>query len=364
MRGSSLRLGALLALSCLHSAVANAAPATPAQSKDRSAAAQSPSSASPAGGASNEAQVAQAQTLFNEAAELTSQGKFVDACNKLEASLELHDGAGTAFNLARCWQKIGRTASAHAMFETVLRKTTELGQTERADAAREKLLALTPKLSYLRIELSERAPGTEIRRAGEIVPESDWNKAVAVDPGEYELRVTAEGREPWSLEVKVVDPASTVSVIVPQLTNKPKPVAKKPLAKPQPKPAPVAEKSGSNLNRTIGIGAAAVGVGGIALGIVKGVQYMGLHDDAKAVCPASVNCTADEIARHDELLADSRSARNWSYVGFAVGGVALASAGYLLFIAPSGKEKPKVGRIDATPLLGPDLVGASLEGSF
>ncbi|HEV8550874.1 MAG TPA: hypothetical protein VGQ57_17630, partial [Polyangiaceae bacterium] len=80
-----------------------------------------------------------AKALFDQALELGQAGNFPEACQKLEQSLSLHDGLGTQFHLAGCWQKIGRTASAYSLFEKVVARAHEAGQTEREELARSRL---------------------------------------------------------------------------------------------------------------------------------------------------------------------------------------------------------------------------------
>jgi len=85
-----------------------------------------------------------AKVLFDEAVALGNQGKFPEACDKLEQSQKLHDGLGTSFHLAGCWQKIGRTASAYELFADVAKRADAAGQAERGDVARSRMDALAP----------------------------------------------------------------------------------------------------------------------------------------------------------------------------------------------------------------------------
>src|SRR5687768_2018720 len=59
---------------------------------------------------------AAARALFAEGRSLMEGERFAEACPKFEESLRLDDGMGTQFNLAHCWDKLGRTASAWALF--------------------------------------------------------------------------------------------------------------------------------------------------------------------------------------------------------------------------------------------------------
>ena len=50
--------------------------------------------------------------LFAEGGKLVADGDHTAACPKFEESFHLDPGIGTGFNLADCWEHIGRTASA------------------------------------------------------------------------------------------------------------------------------------------------------------------------------------------------------------------------------------------------------------
>src|SRR5262249_58286049 len=59
---------------------------------------------------------AAARTLFSEARELAAQGKYEEACPKFQESQRLRASMGALYNLADCWDHLGRTASAWALF--------------------------------------------------------------------------------------------------------------------------------------------------------------------------------------------------------------------------------------------------------
>src|SRR5215471_10148564 len=53
-----------------------------------------------------------AESLFTDARRLMQAGDYEHACPKLEASRRLEPALGTTLNLADCYDKLGRTASA------------------------------------------------------------------------------------------------------------------------------------------------------------------------------------------------------------------------------------------------------------
>lgn len=312
---------------------------------------------------------ARAAGLFAEGMALAKDGNYPEACVKLDASLAAREALGTSFNLADCWEKIGRTASAHALFEKVVAKTRDLGQTERQQAAQARADALAPKLSRLRLTLSAKPPGTVVLRDGVAIPEAEWEQAVAVDPGSHAVELRADGKVSWSRKVDVVDPGTTTTLVLPELNDAPKPAitpvvrpsAPRPLPPPRKEPTP-SSNSTRNVVAWSLVGAGAVGAG---VGVVMALRYSSRNNDAEAICPRGFGCDTSEIARHDELVDDARTARTLALIGAGVGVAAFASAGYLFFSAPSEKERPNVKAVTATPLISPDgSWGAALSGRF
>src|SRR5882757_8415497 len=95
-----------------------------------------------------------ARALFGEARKLMAQGKYEQACPKLEESLKLDAGIGTAFNLADCWEHVGKTASAWARFLDVATAAKNAGQADREKVARARAASLEPHLPRLTITVA------------------------------------------------------------------------------------------------------------------------------------------------------------------------------------------------------------------
>ncbi len=147
--------------------------------------------------ASQERDPAAAQALFDQARELMRQGKFAEACPKLQESNRLDPGIGTQFNLADCYEQSGRVASAWAAFLEVASQARATAQTEREKAATKRAEKLQPRLPRLLVNVPEgsKTPGLEIRRNGMLVGSAQWGTPVAVDPGEIELSASAPGKQ-------------------------------------------------------------------------------------------------------------------------------------------------------------------------
>lgn len=164
---------------------------------------------------------AAAQVLYDEARKLTTSGKYADACPKFEESQKLDPGFGTAFYLADCWQHIGRTASAWALYLDVAAQTKAAGQIDRSTLSKARAEALEPKLSRMSISVASPSAGIQVERDGVSVGKALWGTAVPVDPGEHKVRATAPGRKSWETTVVVAPDGASQSVAIPALEEAP-----------------------------------------------------------------------------------------------------------------------------------------------
>ncbi|HEY3669100.1 MAG TPA: hypothetical protein VGL19_24045, partial [Polyangiaceae bacterium] len=58
-----------------------------------------------------------AEALFNEGVALVAAGSFEMGCSKFEGSQALDPTLGTELRLADCYERLGKTASAWALFK-------------------------------------------------------------------------------------------------------------------------------------------------------------------------------------------------------------------------------------------------------
>ena len=305
---------------------------------------------------------AAAEALFNQGRDLMTKGKFVEACPKFEASQQLDPGLGTMLNLAECYEKTGRTASAWAEYREAIPLARAAGSKARQDLATERAQALQERLSTLTIRAMTGDDGDahlEIRRDGVPMQSAELGAPIPVDPGEHLIEVAAPGKQPWSTKVQVGADAAKVQVDIPKLEAAdgaaPAPVAAPASAPPAatadtaPPPAP---KSSGSAQRTAGLISAGVGVVGIGIGTVFGLKASSNWSDAKDTCrDGRFECTQ----QGKNLQSDAKSAATLSTVGFVAGGALLGLGAVLYFTAPSKKE-------NVAFIVGPG--SAFVQGSF
>jgi hypothetical protein len=154
---------------------------------------------------------ATAEALFSEGRKLMEQGNVAAACTKFEESNKADPATGTQLNLAMCWEKLGKTASAWSMYMQVANALTSSGRNDRAQFAQSHAAALLPTLSKLAIT----APaGTSIRVDG--VP---WSAALTgiatpVDPGRHTIDASAPNKPNFRRVVDVPNGAQTITIAV------------------------------------------------------------------------------------------------------------------------------------------------------
>jgi hypothetical protein len=314
------------------------------------------------------APVSPARQAFAEGRRLAAAGNYAEACPKFEESLRLEVGVGTQFNLADCWERTGRTASAQALFLGAAASAKAAGQTDREQVLRDRATALEPRLTRLVIEVTSTDPKLIVKRGELPLESSSWGKAVAVDPGKYVISAKAPGKRPWQKTVDLTIGTPVVSVEVPELkaaeekpVATPVPVAKPPVAAPIVTPPPSVDRDSSVNYRALSV--AGIGVVAVGFGAYMGLKYLSANNDAKDICPSGQQCTIKQIQDHDKLVDDARSARTWSYGGFGVGALALLGAGTLWYFQRPQSSSRKSFR--ATPVLSADgSVGALVGGSF
>ena len=287
----------------------------------------------PRASSADEGDEAAARVLFAEGRKLAAAGDYETACPKFEESFRLDPGIGTGFNLADCWEHIGRTASAWGRFLGVAGAAKALGQTEREQVARDRAAALEPKLSRLTVLVPTPEPGLAVRRDAVLLGPASWGVAVPVDPGPHVVQVSAPGKKPLSIDVTIGasdEPAATVTI--PLLEIDPAVFAAAPRADAPPDtvgitaqmpPPPAVRPSPTPV-----VVAGVVGASTLAAAGVLGLEFQSSNDHAKQLCPGNV-CTQSEKNMHDDLVSDARWYRNLAYAGVAIGSVALVTAALL-----------------------------------
>ena len=291
---------------------------------------------------------AMAEALFDRGVSLMKQGKYSEACPALEQSQAIERGVGTLLYLAECYEKLGRSASAWAMFREAASSARAEGQLDRAKTGTARADKLEPTLSKLSIQVNtaRAVSGLQVFRNDQPVPMGAWGQPVPVDPGEQHVEARAPGYASWSVTLNLPANGALLTVDVPELTavatvatTAVPPAADAASSEPLPA-APTSATAGTpsdegarraTWQKPLGLVLGGVGVVGLGLGTYFGLRAISKKNDADDECPAKTGCTDLGKKSNDQ----AQSAATLANV-FVIGGAACLIGGAVLyFTAPS-----------------------------
>jgi serine/threonine-protein kinase len=280
---------------------------------------------------------AAAEALYELGHRLMDQGKYADACPKLEASQDLDPGVGTLLLLGDCDEKLGKFASAWGAFQAASALATSRSDSDRAKVGDLRASALKPRLNYVTFDVSAAAlaNGLEIRRSGKLVAKGAWGVALPIDPGSYEVAASAPGRQTWHYTLNVPNERTEPLVVrVPALAEAgaAAPPDTGPVAAAPPRSTSVQESGGGSTQKTVGAITAGIGAaGGIAAGVLTYLAWK-KNSDSKGHCLAiPTQCSKLGVSERDDAR---RFANVATFVG--IGAAVVFSTGTVLYLtAPS-----------------------------
>lgn len=310
---------------------------------------------------------AAAEALFQQGVDLTQAGNYADACEKFSGSQSLDPALGTLLRLADCYDHVGKTASAWALFEEAKALAEREHQADRRLIAAERAGDLEGRLSRVRFEVAtQRASDVQITFNGVAVPRATWTTPLPVDPGPGRVEASAPGFETWHGEVEVPEGPSELAVRIPALVAEPDPASSR-AASAQARGAqdrgPQSASSSGSRQRVIGFVLGGVGVASLVAGGVLALQARSLYEDSLGQCrPEDVRaCTPRGV----ELRDDAKLHADMATV-FMVAGGALASAGFVLVVAaPTGKARRSgLERVELRPGAASAAAGVTLKSAW
>lgn len=295
-----------------------------------------------------------AEALFDEGRQLMEQADYRAACPKFEASQRLDPGVGTMLNLANCYEKLGKTASAWAEYREASAAARAAGNGQREQLARERADALEPRLSRLTIT-TWKGQDVQVARDGKPMDAAEFGIAIPVDPGSHHVTARAEGKREWSTSITIKPDGDRVQVTVPILPDE----SQQSADRTYPRQASAAgsargdrrSSSGLGVQRTVALAVGGLGVAGLVVGSVYGLTAKSQWDRALDTCDSPNDCTPRGVA----LGEDAKVSATLSTVGFAVGLAGLATGAVLWFTAD--EESP--GEVQVALLPGAVAVHAA-----
>jgi hypothetical protein len=295
---------------------------------------------------------AAATELFEKGRSAMKQQDFATACAAFADSQRFDAKVGTLLNLADCEEHMSRFVSARAHWQQAADLAHAVGDA-RENVARQRFMALDPRVAKLSVRLAPSAPpGAMVRRDDVDLGAGSLGVALPADPGIHTIQVSAPGFADSTTTVRLGEGEVQDVVVSPGLK----------IPAPPPPPPPVADSGGQSSSSTRKVIAVVAFGAGLAGGAVVGT-YFGLNakkaNDASFAndgCNSANACNTVGLAQRNQALLDG----NISTIAFIAGG-ALAAAGFVLWItAPSPAAAP-TGPSSAL-ILGPS--GVTLEGGF
>lgn len=296
------------------------------------------------------AEKSEADRLFDEGTALMNEGKFAEACPKIEQSVKLDPGVGGYLWLADCFERAGKTYSAYKAFKDAEKLAIDQKDPKGRDKiASKRASALEPKLSKLTLVPPTPTPdGLHIVCDGRDVPPAELGTAILVDPGPHTIVIEAPHTKRMEQTVNVAEANSASVVLVLGQTDAPPP------------PPPVEESGGAGTPmRIVGGALGGVGLVGIVVGSVFGIIASSKLSESNADghCDDANTCDPIGLAARSQ----AKDAATVSTIMFIAGGVALAAGITIFALAPSKKSSASVALV---PALAPGGGFASLVGRF
>jgi tetratricopeptide (TPR) repeat protein len=275
-----------------------------------------------------------ADDAFKKGRELRKQQKWAEACAAFEESQRLDPQLGTQFNIAECDAKLGKLATALALYKEIAKRDTNA---TRKAAATDLAQKLEPRVPKLQIQLAPKVAGVTVTING--TPASEPSAAQLVDFGSYEIVATAPGFDDATSSVTVADEAKVVVIalrLVPRAQPASPPV---PVGKPVPAGIDASAAPRSRKKTYAVIAFAGGGVAGIG-GTLFALRARSAWNDAKDVCGGATECpNAADAATANDLAATARGRGNLATILFIAGGAAAATGVVLWVTAPHKRER-------------------------
>ena len=282
--------------------------------------------------AQSSTKAAGAETLYEEARGLMKQGDFERACPKFKQSYDLDPGGGTLLNLAECYEKQGKFASAWSTFKEALVVAQRDGRAERVDYAKKHLAIVEPKLSKITIEVASEAdePGLTVTLDGAPLGAAAWGVGMPVDPGTHEVTASAPNKTPFQQSVEITSGSSKLQI--PKLADAKTATTAVAVDTDTEKKPVTDEANAGNGRRTAGFVVGGVGIVALGVGGYFGLRAFSKWSDREDNCVGGCNDVAKAAGD------DAKSAAMISNIGIGLGLVAVGVGTYLVLSAKPSTE--------------------------
>jgi hypothetical protein len=293
--------------------------------------------------------------VFNEGVELASKQEYAKAAERFRKAIALRDTLGARIELAKCYEQLGKVASAleqwrHVQTEAAKEPDNPKAQ-RRRKLASDAIPALEPRLSAIVLEVPEslgKMTGFLIKLDKEPVAAVHWGQTIPADVGDHALEVTALDQVPWRKSLQVNAEKETIRIrIDPPWTTGTE--SNGTVSRDH-----TGSASGLRIVGGIGMGLGAVGLG--VGGVFGGLAIARNNASNDGHCDAQDRCNRTGY----DLRKEALSFATISTAAAIAGGVALTAGIVIFAIAPT--KKPHDHAVNAQLQLG--LSGLNVLGTF
>jgi hypothetical protein len=301
-------------------------------------------------------QAAQGARLFDEGRALVKEGKYAEACEKFAASFQLDRAAGTQLNLGDCAEREGKLRKAWLLFDDAARAYQKGGREAAAKLARQRAIALEPKLLTVIVKLAEPNLLGLTLRIGDHGAAPAAEIVEHLEPGAVTITANAPGRTAFTATVSG-EAGKQVTLEIPVLGQASGAVASGPVVAPNPQPEEPAQGPRDRSRVRLAVG---IAIGGGAAFVVSGI--FGLSARSTYQDAERDHCTrsSGQLACDDEGLdaIDSAGTRANIATGVAIGAGALVAAGAILYVTAPREQ------IQISPMGSASTVGLTVGTRF
>jgi tetratricopeptide (TPR) repeat protein len=306
-----------------------------------------------------------AEALFEDGRKLIAEGKYAEACPKFAESERLDSSPSTLLNLANCWEKLGRTATAWATYRQAESVASAAKRQDYTATAQRHATALASKLARLTINVQQPIAGMQLKRDGTVIALAEWGAAIPIDSGLHSVDASAAGYREWSTRVDVAQDGAQIVITVPPLEALPadapqpaSPTTNQPASAPLAAPPPVQAEhtSTGSVQRTVGVVVAAAGVVGLGISGAYAVAANNKKQGTLKDCPNNVCQSPAALSQRNDALWAGDAAS----VAFGIGAAALVAGVVVWITAPSSSHGGSTAGLAVAPTVG----GALVQGTW
>ncbi len=322
--------------------------------------------------AQSDADRATARSVGIEGQQALDNKDYKSAEDRFRRAESLVNAPTLLLGLARALAGLGRYVESQETYNRIIREGVSAGAPEafkralndakrEVDGAGAKIGGVT---ITVRASGGADVPNPKVLLDGSPVSTASLGVRRSIDPGSHVLQVSGDGFKPAEQHFDVAAGGSIDQPITLEVDRSAAPLPGAEAAAPVPSTTPAPEQASSSGGGAqgalpwvaFGIGAAGLGVGGVA-----GLLAMGQHSHLSGKCNTATSCPPTEQSDIDSYHTTGAI----STIGFVAGGVGVATGAILLLAQPKAESgslaQPRRPRMHVVPVIGFGSIGAAGE---